>query len=136
MAEATRPTPTVPTRNPADFVVEALLASFPADDSRFTTSVETIHRAFYRLKQRYEDVFADFFFDQDRPFPYCEDVEFAFSSLAAAGLVRTQNTYLEYFNTAKAPADHYSRVTQKRISIPAEDLDRISRELQALLDAP
>jgi hypothetical protein len=118
---------------PADFVVEGLLSFFPPDNSTFTTSVEIIHRAFYALKKKYPIVFADFFFDLDRPFPYCDDIEFAFSSLAAAGLVRTQNTYLKYFNTSTALAEHYTRVTRNRVSVQALELRRISEELQRAL---
>ena len=115
---------------PADYVVEALLAFFPPNEPKFTTSVEKIHRAFYRLKERHADAMGDFFFDNDKPFPFCEDIEFAFGNLAAAGLVRTQNTYLEKFNTSPELLSHFRRVTKARVGIAEADLQHISEELQ------
>ena len=33
------------------------------------------------MKCRHPDIFSDFLFDIDRPFPYCEDVAFTFNEL-------------------------------------------------------
>lgn len=118
---------------PADYVVEALLAFFPANEPKFTTNVEKIHRAFCWLKEQYAEAMGDFFFDNDKPFPFCEDIEFAFGNLAAAGLVRTQNTYLEKFNTSPELVSHYERVTKARVGIAEANLRRISEKLQEAL---
>ncbi len=120
----------------ADDLVEALLAHFPENEPAFTTDREQVHRAFYQLKQQHAGLFADFVFNLDRGFPYCEDIEFALSCLAGASLIRTENVYLERFQVTPQLTDHFDTTTKANVPVDEESLVRMSKELQETLRLP
>jgi hypothetical protein len=122
--------PNIQKSGDADDLVEAIFSFFPPNDPSYTTNKERIHRAFYELKAERPSIFEDFSFDLDKPFPFCEDIDFAMQLLSAGSFLRKENLYLERLAISEKLKEYYDSTIKPRVRVEDTVLQGISKELQ------
>ena len=113
-----------------DEVMEGVFALMPREE--FPNDCELIHTTLYNLKTEYPKLMDGFSFDMDRPFPYCEEIEFGIFGLQ---LGKMMGSYMDTYRRNPSLLRHFKNRTSKKFSQEElGKLEQLAREFSDELD--
>lgn len=116
--------------------VEAVIAYLLAllEKERMTADDESIHRAFYELKEEHFELLKDLTFSQGDIFPFSGEVQRAFFDLQHSGLMEAINPVYEIYRIPKRSKEAILSYFSKSFSNSEKaELEQMSKRLEELL---
>ena len=97
-------------------MVASVLSNLPQGKKHLATELRKIHPILFEMKDLCPNVLGDFMFDMRGTFPYCEEIEQAFSNLETAKVLPRVNPDLDTYEINDAVKDYYNRYVQDKLT--------------------
>lgn len=106
------------------------------DEPKLTADRETLHRAFYVIKEKYPKIMAVFTFRDREQFPESSQLDQALSNLDAAGLISRQNLTPRYYrieDNLLSSYEKFSKAILENEGIGEADIEQLALEIEPIL---
>lgn len=87
----------VPDRDIFSTILEILSLTSLRQNDEIISPLHKLHLFFYRLKEKYPDIFEDIFFNHDPSFPYSKQIEDSFTRLQESAFIARPNPSLNRY---------------------------------------
>lgn len=103
------------------------------DKPKLTADRETLHRAFFRAKEKFPKAMEVFTFRDREQFPESNQLDQALSNLDAAGLISRQNLTPKYYRFEEPLVRSYDRYSKEILAtagILVEEIAKVTEEIE------
>jgi len=113
-----------------DDVLAAILNFYPGDE--FPAAREPLHRGILELEKE-QELLNVFVFDEDKVFPYSEELDQAFGNLETSGLLGKFNPELRIYRISQNLRDYYTARLKTKFQAQEDELKDAACKLAALI---
>ena len=106
------------------------------EEAKLTADRETLHKAFYAIKEKYPKFMTVFTFRDREQFPESSQLDQALSNLDAAGLISRQNLTPRYYRIEDpllSSYDKFSKAILENEGIREADIEVLAREIEPIV---
>jgi hypothetical protein len=121
----------------AEDIIVCIFYHIKKDQAKITADRETLHRAFYKMKQAHPNLMNVFSFREREHFPESTQLDQALSNLDAAGLISRQNLAPRYYRFERPLAGSYDKfsksiladagIDEEEIKVAAKEFGQLAR---------
>ena len=97
-------------------LVASVLSNLPRNKRHLSAELRKIHPALFRMKGSCPITLGDLVFDMRGTFPYCEDIDQAFSNLETAKVLPRTNPDLDRYEIGDALRRYYRRYVRSKLT--------------------